>query len=325
VGRLAAGCFEVLLTWAEAEAGTPAPAGLAGDAPGHPARKALRLLEAADTLAQEIQFPIPKAFYPLRADCWEQVGDGARAAGERGRAPRDRPTTALGHFLHARDLYQEGKTAPAAAACAEALALDPDCSVALYLRALCRLEDKDPHEARFRLSLYLNRWPGSFGGHLLRGIALDALGLFDDAESDFDRALRAAGDDRFSRSAVLTNRGAMRFHARRPGEAEKDLDEAIRLWPWGYQAYQTLATLHLEGKEWARAAAAAEAALCLQPPPDDLAALHRARGRARVKLHSGAACSTTLRTSRPPCTTSTRRSRPTRRIPRPTCTGPGPW
>ncbi len=275
--RLEAGCFEVLLSWAEAEATALPGVGK----PGHEAqlRQALRLLNVARAVRPN---PDLRSFHLRKAKYLEAAGDRATAGEERAAAARLPAATALDHFLSALDLYQQGKIREAAAACDQALKQEPDYFPAQYLQAVCHVRSRRWLEAHDTLTKYLVRWPDSFGGHALRGTALGSLGLFDSAEADFAWALALANDPP-SKSAVLTNRGAMRFRRGRLAEAEADWKEVLRLQPEAYPAYANLTLIHLKREQWAAAAAAGKA-MERHPTPADLVGLYRARARARVGL-----------------------------------------
>src|SRR5262249_8213484 len=65
-------CYEVLLTWAEAEVDTPEPAGGGRAAQ---AERALQRLATAEALAKAHDLPVPKAFHLRRARYRDQSGD----------------------------------------------------------------------------------------------------------------------------------------------------------------------------------------------------------------------------------------------------------
>jgi regulator of sirC expression with transglutaminase-like and TPR domain len=216
--RLAEGCYEVLLTWAEAEAA--APPGPAAADPKDRAARALTLLAVAEGLGEGNGVPTPRAFHARRSRYLAQAGKDREAAAERDRASRVRPDTALDDFLAALDLYRAQQFADAARACAQALEKESDHLGALYLQAICRFQTGHWAEAQLGLTLYLGRKPDSFAARLLRGTACGFQNQTEAAEIDFGQALAEAqkAEDALGQAIVLNNRGFLRLR-----EAIKEL------------------------------------------------------------------------------------------------------
>jgi predicted Ser/Thr protein kinase len=291
---LGAGCCEVLLIWAEAE---------------HRERRAsaLRLLEVAIALEKALEFPAVKALHERKARYLAEMRATGEAREEEELAERLAPRTALDHFLIALELYQKKQFREAASACGLALVQQPEYPAALYLRGVCFFQDHRYGEAQVEWTAYLSRRPASFEGRALRGTALGLLGLYELAEEDFALAWKQASA-KAEKYVVLTNRGAMHIRRgraelaralsekrsesegqqllrQRLEEAKKDLTEAIGVDGDSYQAYASLAVIHLEAWEWAAAHDAAGKALARKPSGEDLTGLYRARARALVGLH----------------------------------------
>jgi tetratricopeptide (TPR) repeat protein len=236
--QVAAGCFQVLLVWAEAEA---------ADSPGQDAaaraaglRQALRLLAAADTLGQAHGIPAPQAFYQRRAAYLTLLGDAAGPGARREAATRRESATALDRFLTALDAYRRRDPARAAAACQEVLAEEPDHFWAHYLLACCHLRDRNWAMARAELNPCVSHRPDFFWARLLRGTAQGQLGDAARAEEDFARALDLAADP-LTRWTVLAGRGALRVQRGRWDDGVADLCQAIEERPDAPEAYVTLA------------------------------------------------------------------------------------
>jgi tetratricopeptide (TPR) repeat protein len=218
--RLAAGCVEVLVFWAEAEA-----APLAGGAPGIANarwQRALHLLNAAAAVAEEYQLPVSQELRVRRAACLAELGDRDGAGKERQRAARQKRRTGLDHFLAARKLYDQHDFAGAVAACGEVLHEDGQHFLAQYLQALCLVKRRQWEAAKWALANCLRWRPGFFWARMLRGVAHGQLAEIAEAEADFAQALAQAADPH-QRWSVLTTRGAMRVHWHRGHGADQKI------------------------------------------------------------------------------------------------------
>jgi tetratricopeptide (TPR) repeat protein len=313
--QLAAGCYEVLLAWAEAEAPPPT----AEDASG--ARRALRLLDVAADLGAAYGLPSPQAYHVRRARYLARAGDAAAAEAERKLAAEAKPTTALDHFLTALDCYRQqpsssrhtqmvaqaiaaqGLASPIAspgvfpqalvgwkvaaldvsalhlplteAACERVLRQEPDHFWAHYLQGLCQLRTRRWADAKVSLTACVGRQPDFPWPQLLRASAHTESGAFATAEADFEEVLRQAKDP-LLRTSALINRGGLRVRQKRWDEAVKDLQEAIGLQPGLPQSYVTLASAYQGEQKLDDAVAALDRAIERQPG-DPL--LHYTRGR----------------------------------------------
>jgi tetratricopeptide (TPR) repeat protein len=254
--EIAAECYQVLLTWAEAEAPPSA-----NDEAG--ARRALHLLDLAAALAEAHDLPASQAFHLRRARYLALAGNEAEARTEREQAAGMKPKTALDLFLTALESYRQGKYDRAAATCERVLRLQPEHLWAQYLEARCHVSTGHWGEARAELTACLSRHD-FFLGRLLRATAETALNEPDDAETDFAEALREAPDD-LARSLVLVNRGALWVQQQRLDDAIKDLRRAIALRPGAPETYVSLAQAYAGRKDWGDAVAALDQALARRP------------------------------------------------------------
>jgi serine/threonine protein kinase/tetratricopeptide (TPR) repeat protein len=271
--QVAAGCCEVLLVWAEAEAGQPGSAAAA---------RALRRLDSAAALAQAHGLAVPRALHLRRARYLARLGLQQPARAEAARAARAEPTTALDFFLTALEHYAQEQLEPAATACAAALRLQANHFWAQYLRALCRLRARRWAEAEAGLGACLSQAPpGLFWPRLFHASALLELGRYDEADKDFAAALAQAHDP-LGRYAVLTNRAVLRLRQQRWQQAEADLFEAIAVQPDAYQAYVNLAEVNRRRRRLGAAVVALDHAVRRRPGDVRLyltrARLHLQRG-----------------------------------------------
>jgi serine/threonine protein kinase/tetratricopeptide (TPR) repeat protein len=259
--QLAAGCCEVLLVWAEAEAAAPpGPA-----APGREVRaqQALRLLALADALGQAYGLRTPQALAVRKARYLAQAGDEGEAAAERARASQLKPTTAQDLFLTALDAYRRKEITRAAKDCQKALA-QSEHFWARYLLALCQMRMTEWGEARLNLTVCVTRRKDLLWPRLLRASAAAEQKQFEDAEVDFAQALKQAKEP-FDRYVVLTNRSAMYIRQGRWRDGRADLTEATRLQPEAYQAYLNLAQVHKALKDLDAARTTMDQALTRAP------------------------------------------------------------
>jgi serine/threonine protein kinase/tetratricopeptide (TPR) repeat protein len=277
VGETAAGCYEVLLVWAEAEADVPLTAPASERQAG--AHRALALLDAATALGQAYQVPIPQAFHVRRARYLSLAGDERAARGERERSARLPPTTALDDFLSALASWQRGQLSQCAHACEEVLRLQPDHFWAQYLHALCRLKARHWEEGKVGLTACLAQRHDLLWPRLFRATAEGELGEAEAAEKDFAQVLTQASDP-LARYVVLTNRGAFWVRQKRWNEALADLGQAIQLRPDAYQAYVNLAQVYRGRKDYGAAVAALGQAL--ERHPRD-AGLYQTRARIHLE------------------------------------------
>jgi serine/threonine protein kinase/tetratricopeptide (TPR) repeat protein len=277
--QLAAGCYEVLLLWAEAVADAPPDPKAAGRDVS--ARQALHLLRLADALGQAYELPTPQVYELRKARYLAQAGEDCEAVAERDRAARLDPNTPLDHWLAALDAYRRKDTDRAESACGEVLRQQSDHFWARYLQALCWMRTERWNEAHVGLTACVGRRPDFLWPLLLRASTDVERKKFKEAEADFADALKLARAP-FDRYVVLTNRSALRIRQGRWQDARDDLNDAIRLQPDAYQAYLNLAQVHKARREWDAACTAMDQALVRAPGNANL--YHT---RAEIQLERG--------------------------------------
>jgi tetratricopeptide (TPR) repeat protein len=268
--RLAGECVEVLLAWADAEATAPAPAG---------PRQALSLLDGAAAVIQAYGLGQSRALHRRRAKCLQVLGDAPAARAEDARADGITPETALDHFDEALANYRAGRVTEASVSCAKVLQLRSDHFWAQYLQALCFLRQQRWGEAEVGLNVCRGRQPEFAWLWPLLGVAHTGLRQFNAAEADFARALEAP--DPALRAVALTNRSVLRQRQGRPGDAERDLRQALDLQPKVYQSYISLADLLTRRGDPAGALKLLDRALALHPGNP---ALHAERARLHAEM-----------------------------------------
>jgi tetratricopeptide (TPR) repeat protein len=243
--RLAEDCYQVLLAWAEAEAGS-------AQAERHgkkAAVDAMRLLDQAAALAEANHLPPSTAYYLRRSRYLAQCGDEAAARAAREEAARRVPRTALDHFLLALDRYRLGEYSAARTSCEEAGHQEPGHFWAQYLQAVCCLRLGRWVEAKDLSMACLSRRPHMAWAWNSRAVACMYLHEVATAQSSFTRALEEV-QEASARAVVLTNRSALWVQLKRWDGAVIDLKEAIRLQPNNYQGYATLAQAYRQRQRW---------------------------------------------------------------------------
>jgi tetratricopeptide (TPR) repeat protein len=239
LGRVAAGCYEVLLTWAEAVS-LPGPQN--PDAT-KAAGRSLRLLASAEALGQACGLATPRAFHENKARYLEQLGDKAGARHERQVAAGLPLRGPLDHFLAALQAYRQGQPGQAVSLCEALLRERPDHFWARYLQGLCHLRTQSWGRAREAFTACVDRRPEAFWPRLLRASARLRSGDFAGAGKDFEVALSEApaGHDSLKRYLALTSRGGLYVTQKRWDEAVRDLREAAELRPEAHEAKVNLA------------------------------------------------------------------------------------
>jgi tetratricopeptide (TPR) repeat protein len=198
--QLAESCCEVLLVWADAEAGA-GPPGL---------QPALRLLDQAAALERvEIEQPI-RILHARRAEYLKAAGDLNQAAAEQALADKHEPALALDHFLLALASYRQGEYEQAMRGCEEALNNQPDYFAPQYLAALYHLKGKRWATAEAWLTACLSRQPDAYWPRLMRATARIELHAFPGAEDDLAKVGKQAASD-LERFALYMNQGALAY------------------------------------------------------------------------------------------------------------------
>jgi tetratricopeptide (TPR) repeat protein len=269
--RLAADCYQVLLLWAEAEAGTQP-------------KRALQVLDAAVALARPHGLVAPRLFHLRRARVLDLLGDKAAAAVERDRADTVKTHSALDAFQTALEEFRKGHVQAAAAACEATLLEQADHFWAQYVKALCNLKQGHWEAAKVGLLACLARRPQLPAPLLaLCGLAQGELKEFAAAEAVFARALKET--DPATRAYVLTNRSIVRIKAGRWDDARQDLLATTRLQPAAYQGYVNLAQAHEGQQQYEAALEALDKALTLSAD----AAVYYTRARLHARRGDRAA------------------------------------
>jgi tetratricopeptide (TPR) repeat protein len=261
--RLAEGCYELLLIWAETEAALPGKAEL--DALDRQrAAKALTVLARAAQLGQVHKletrtYHLRKGRYTARSK-----GEPVDPAALERTAPA-RPTGALDWFLEGLERYRTGQHELASQACAEVLRRQENHFWARYVQGLCHLRLGRWLDGKAQLTFCITRRPAFVWPRLLRGFAASELGFkytderlaadeFKVAEEDFDLALKQ-DQDPVVQYVGLANRGVLNIRRQHWPEAVADLRQAVQANPSGFQAYVNLA-LALQGQaKWDEAQA----------------------------------------------------------------------
>jgi tetratricopeptide (TPR) repeat protein len=284
--EITAGCYELLLVLAEAEA-QPLP-GDGLEEHHDRARQALATLDRAARLGLST-----RTYHRRRARYLDQLGDEAGAGEERRRAAQLPPAGALDYFLLGDELLRHGDPAGALPAFDKALALQRNQFWPHYFRAICCLKLGRPEEAEVSLTVSLDRRPDFLWGYLLRGFTRGEIGAraltggrredaefqFRAAETDFQKALDLDPSE-LARYGLHVNRAAVRVRQGDFARAEADLREAIRLRPGQYQAYVNLAQAYQQQRRLDDAVAQLDEAVRLEPA---LPALYDSRARLHLQ------------------------------------------
>jgi tetratricopeptide (TPR) repeat protein len=239
--EVAAGCYEVLLAWAEAEAETGMLPPWSVNRQRQSARQALRILDTASALAREYGVMPPQAYYLRRSRYHARAGEQKEAALAKRRAAGLRPRTALDHFLAGLEHYRQEKFDQAARECGLAQLAQPGHFWAQYLQALCQVKTRRWAEAQVGFTACLWHRPDFLWARLLRGTVHAEMKEFKDAEIDFATALKQAAGDRLGQYVALTNRSVLWTRQKQWNKAIADLEKAIRLRPGDFQAHANMA------------------------------------------------------------------------------------
>jgi eukaryotic-like serine/threonine-protein kinase len=273
------GSYEMLLVLSDAVS-QPLP----GESTAQQARAALEILEHA----AEIRPQPSQAFHLRRAEYLENSGQADLARQAHAQALRIEPDGAFDHFWLGLDQYKRGCLKPAKQHFDEALRAQPGHFWAQCLLAICDLNARParPAEAKIHATACLQAHPEAPWLYLLRGFASCQLGAdspdsaekeshFRDAEADYRHALDRDPSPSF-RSALLSNRGLLRFHSGRQKEAIADLQEAIALNPRLMSAYVNMAQIRRQEHQFDQAIELLDRAIALKP---DTAPLYRTRAQ----------------------------------------------
>ncbi len=230
------GCYELLLLFADS---------LARVSVDHPTPPKANLLEALGVLdtAKKLGFNTP-AFHLQRARLLKLAGREAESTQEREFANALKPQNDLDYYLLGLEyLLREDRLNDAELAFNAALRLNPSHFWATYFLAVCHIHQGELTAARNNLTTCLGQKPNEVRMLLMRGFVLGQMQMYQQAEEDFDQAIRLLTDKKDPNElyALLNYRAVTRLAQKRYAEALVDLDQAIQLYPEGYHAYVTRA------------------------------------------------------------------------------------
>ena len=292
--RLAGACYELLLIWADTEGAPPPGAIETKEQTRQRSENARALLERTKRLGQV--YGLETRTYHVCKARWEarRMGVAFDPAKLVGIGP-PRPTGPLDWFLEAVDHYRAGRYEQARQACGEVLRQQTKHFWARYVLALCDLRRS------------LDRRPGGADG--LRGpaaggclaeaaarVRCQRTGLHPHqagpggcgvprAQEDFDFALNQ-DPGALVQYVGLANRGVLNMRRKDWPEAVKDLQDAVKANPAGFQGYVNLATALQEVGKWDEATAALDRAIKLAPA---LALGYQSRAELHVRRKQWAA------------------------------------
>ena len=254
----------------------------------------LRLLDQAARL-----HPLTRAYHLRRGACLRRAGNSEAAEQERRAADRVPPTTAFDHFLAGQERYRRRDWSAARQQFNAALQIKPDDFWANCLAAISNLQLRQSLPAKAELNACLQAKPELPWLFMLRGLASqqeaalarsaaengragdspsrdEAQGQLDDAQEDFDTALKLLGQqpNEELRYQTLVNRGLLWLVRRDWDKAVADLRAAIALNGRQYLAYEALAQVRWRQDRPDEAIAEFSRAIALRP---EWAPLYRAR------------------------------------------------
>jgi tetratricopeptide (TPR) repeat protein len=315
--EIAQGCYELLLTQAEATA-RPVPGQPAAEQADR-ARQALALLDRADALV-----PGTRAVHRRRERYLARLGDEAGARREHDLAAAEGPTTPLDSFLVGYDALEEGRPREAVAQFDRAVRERGDLFWAYFFRALAAQQLQRPADARADLTVCVARRPDFVWSYLLRGFLHGEVGAqaaataerlrqaraappadadvqarrrdaeaekasaFQSAGADLDTAekLEKLHPDPAARYVLLVNRGVLRVRQQRYADAVAVLREAVALDPAQSAAHADLAEAYRRQDQVDAALAELGEALARggrRGPGSGPAALYRTRARLHLQ------------------------------------------
>ena len=191
--RLVEACYELLLVWAEAEAGS---------GPGKaPADAALELLARAERLGRA--HGLDTRTYHLRKEQYSAQAEGRPfepARAEKAAPPK--PTGALDWFLEGMGRYRAGRYDAADDACREVLHLQGKRFWPYYVLALCHLHQGRWTDAKAELTICDSERLDFVWSKLLRGFAASELGYQDAGKRGARPRRRRPNTRRPSRTSI---------------------------------------------------------------------------------------------------------------------------
>jgi tetratricopeptide (TPR) repeat protein len=202
-------------------------------------RQALKLLNRAEQLGVRT-----RAIHLRRARYLGTLGDKAGAARENERASTLGAQTNLDsqdHFLVGHEFFSQGKLEEATREFRRALQRNPNHFWTHYFLGICCVTSGKPDVAVAHLTICQGQRKDLLWIYLLRGFALGQLEDYAAAEQDFDRALDMKPSPA-TLYVLYNNRGVMRVGRKETrAQGMEDLKEAARLRPDQHQAHASLA------------------------------------------------------------------------------------
>ncbi len=241
--RINALCYELLLM--EAEVLAQPRAGEKKEAWHGRLRQALALLDRGERLGIKTRAGLAR-----RADYLDKLDRPQEARIARTQAADILLDLPSDFFLAGMDRYRDytrhGETRDlkeAARLLSGCLQKQPGHYGALYLLAVCRVQEGRWQDAKTNLSACLEQRPDFRWPLLLRGFASMELGEWESAEKDYDEIL-ASPPDAMARYVAHVNRGVLAVKRRDLTRAIAELEQAIALNPDAAPAYLNLALVH---------------------------------------------------------------------------------
>ena len=172
---------------------------------------------------------------------------------------------------HGLALFQAGRLADTEQYCRDHLGEQPDQFDALHLLEIVAAQTQRPELAVELLGKALALQPDSAQAHNNRGNALERLGRFDAALSDYRKAVALAPDS----PHAYTNLGVLLRNLGCPNEALASCDKAILLQPDDAEAHSNRGNVLCDLQRFQEALSSYNRAIALQP---DFMAAHSNRG-----------------------------------------------
>jgi tetratricopeptide (TPR) repeat protein len=192
--------------------------------PQSAAQQALRYLQKAETVHAPTW-----AFYDLRANCRQALGEGAAAAADRELARKTPPSVAWDHYVRGLDAFYTGKKSKAIEAFQAALHLEPTAFWSLVKVGWCLCDHGqgpgDFEAAAVAFTGCIMNRPEFGYGYFCRANAYTKLGKLTEAMADYSRAIELEP----KLALAWANRGYLYILLRRWTDAVADCSRSIEL------------------------------------------------------------------------------------------------
>jgi tetratricopeptide (TPR) repeat protein len=279
--ELAAGCYQLLLVWAEAVLETPAAS--AGNTSQQKMAKAQRtqVRQALDILDRAARLVQPTQAYHLRrARYLLLMDDRPGAERERARADRLKSAGAIDHFALGEERFWQRDFDRAIGDFRNALAAQPDDFWSRFFLAWCYLGRGtafDLKDAAATLEKCLEQRPGFLWTYLFRALVHEKQKAFSHAETDYRKVLALEpGED--ARYVLYHSRGRLRLAQGKLDLAAADLLQAIALKPGPYP-HLLLGLVYQKQNKLDESNQELEQTIKLQPPAKYLSQCYHERAR----------------------------------------------